>query len=229
MNVAAHANRLGASSLALTLAMMAAACSAQSPNLAAKSDRDAAAAKSASKTHAAGPQKSAVPTDIDAQIESRFRRAVMDKNGGPAPRVDAAISTAFNMQCTPAISGPNARVSITLPNDPALRKHVLAVVTPGGKLYELYSPYGDDVASGDILPPSDAITWEAARTQSQFDFTIDTLSGLEPGQTQPFAIFVADGVYEFALVTGIDKNLLALSPKSFQAFAGCRVAYRNGR
>jgi hypothetical protein len=213
--------------LGLALTICAAACPVQSAQP--SKNQAATAVRRPSITRPLDVPAVAAPTDLRLQIETRFRRAVMGKSAGPAPAADAARNTAFNMECTPAINGPNPQLSITLPDSLALRKHVFAVITPGGKLYEIYSPYGEDVESDDLLLPSFAITWEAARTQTRFNFTIDNLSGLERGQDAPFGIFIADGVYEFALVSGIDKELLALSPtnKSFRAFAGCRVAYRH--
>jgi hypothetical protein len=177
---------------------------------------------------AAQPKPATVATARAAalrnEIEARFDAAIKRGMVSPATFADAA----FGMACTPAaISSGAPSLTIKLPADVAARRHPFAVLTPGGKLYEIYTPYGDDTESGDLLVPSDAISWELARNRADFAITAADLSAMELGKDQPMGVFVEAGIYQFALVNMIDKGLLSGpgGPGRVRAFAGCTVRW----
>jgi hypothetical protein len=95
-----------------------------------------------------------------------------------------------------------------LPKSTDVRRHVRAVVTPKRGLLEIYSPYGDETESEDLVLPSMTITWAKARTERRFSTSSDALSGLRRGSDTPEALFIELGRYRFVLVNGIDVELL---------------------
>lgn len=129
------------------------------------------------------------------------------------------------MTCSPdSISGTDAAsrtLTLTLPEKAAARRHVLAVVTPERGLLEIYSPYGDDSESEDIVVPSRTISWSLARTRNVFATNADKLDGLRPGSDTPEVLFLEAGRYRFALVNSIDPELLRSNGQTLKVVAAC--------
>ncbi len=214
-----------ASAFAFLIALMATSsgCSADPTALAVadKSDTPVRVAEARPKPAAvvATPR-----SDLQTQIEARFDAAINGSTVAPATPTEAA----FDMTCTPgAISSGAPSLTITLPADVAARRHPFAVLTPGGKLYEIYTPYGAETESGDLLVASDAISWELARNRAEFAITAPQLSAMEMGKDQPMGVFVEAGIYQFALVNTIDRGLLTGPGGAgrVRAFAGCTVRW----
>jgi hypothetical protein len=159
-----------------------------------------------------------------------FNRAILNPTAKPAALAQHLENSSFGMQCSPAtVSNQSPNFEIVLPEDKKDREHVFAVVTPGGKLYEIYTPYGDEVEEEDIIIPSLAINWTLASKQNRFALTVDELSGLAIGASDSFGIFIAEGDYQFALVSSIDKALMLANDKNakVEVFAGCSIRFSN--
>jgi len=177
-------------------------------------------------------KKDAVLTtrSLKADFAQNFTNVIM-QNGNPLVIPDLSeAETSFGMSCAPSVVSDEKRnFEILLPADKAERSHPLAVITPGGRIYELYTPYGSDVEAEDISAPSLAISWQKAATQNKFNLSIEELSGIEVGKDEPFGIFVEEGVYQFALVNSIQRDLIkANSTKpEVTVFAGCAMQFKN--
>ncbi|WP_419826452.1 hypothetical protein [Sphingomonas sp.] len=143
-------------------------------------------------------------------------------------RFPAWVGGIGGMSCSlHTLSGTNSAsrvLTLTLPAELAARRHVLAVVTPERGLLEIYSPYDDDAAeAGDLLVPSEILSWSKARAQSRFTVSTDDLDGLRPGLNTPEVLFLESGRYRFALVNGIDAALLKTNGAAVRVTAACSV------
>jgi len=129
------------------------------------------------------------------------------------------------MTCSPGkISGTSAAsraLVLTLPAAKAARAHVLAVVTPERGLLEIYAPYGGGEEAGDMVIPSQAISWAKAKDQARFVTSTDALDGLRAGRDTPEALFLEGGRYRFALVNGVDAELLKANGTTVKVTAAC--------
>jgi hypothetical protein len=162
---------------------------------------------------------------VKASVQADFEKAVLGKGGGAGPATKRPAPSSFGMACTPRLSAARPALTITLPQSPAARRHVFAVVSPSGRLYELYSPYADDVEIADIIIPSAAISWQKARTRARFSLAAPDLLATTPGQQTPTRVFTEKGRYKFALVSAIQKDLIAVSDKPDQVivYTGCLI------
>lgn len=126
----------------------------------------------------------AAPAETPAVLNAAdLARAVAGAKKAPFP---AGVAGIGGMTCSPGtLSGtsPESRaLTLTLPADAAARRHVLAVVTPERGLLGIYSPYDNAAAkAGDLIVPSQAISWSKARTQHRFAVGTDDLDGLRRG------------------------------------------------
>lgn len=183
-----------------------------------------ASTKSDSKPQA-GPQTSALKSIFMAN----FTNAIMGRDR-KMTALDGSGSRAFGMRCTPNyVSNSMQDFDIELPADKSDRAHVFTVLTPGGRLYELYTPYGEDVESEDIVIPSQAISWAIASQQSKLSLKVDDISGIEIGKDQPFGIFIEEGDYQFALVSSVQKDLIETNRTEppVTVYAGCVINFTN--
>ncbi len=172
-------------------------------------------------THAAASQ-GATPATL---YTSDLAKAVVGAKKVPFPPGVAGIG---GMDCSPATlrgTDPASRAfTLTLPADASARRHVLVVVTPERGLLEIYTPYEADAAeAGDLLIPSQAISWAKARTQNRFAVDTDDLDGLRPGASKSEALFLEPGRYRFALINGMDAALLKANGTSVMVTAACSV------
>lgn len=159
--------------------------------------------------------------DLAALYTADLKQAVAGAKKVPSQ----ASGDLGGMTCSPSrIAGTDAAsraLTLTLPPEAAARRHVLAVVTPERGLLEIYSPYGDESESEDIVVPSRTISWSKARTQNVFATDTDALDGLRPGRDTPEVLFLEAGRYRFALVNSIDPGLLKSNGTPLKVFAAC--------
>jgi hypothetical protein len=197
---------------ALLLAVATTACAVPPP--------DAGNAQATQKTHS-------VPS-VETILSASFEKAVLDKGAPSANERRMPDSNSIGMTCSPArLTSGKAQLTITLPQAPAARQHAFAVITPTGQLYEIYSPYTRDVEQADIIIPSDIISWQKARSRNIFTFAAADLMATGLGKTVPTQVFQEAGLYKFALVSSIQKDLIAVSetPGQVRVFAGCLVEW----
>lgn len=202
--------------------LLAGACdrASSAPNASAGAEPQAQVQGTAEVHAAASPSASPV-----ALYSADLAQAVA---GAKKVRFPAAVAGIGGMDCSPATlrgTDPASRAfTLTLPADAAARRHVLAVVTPERGLLEIYSPYeGDAAEAGDLLLPSQAISWAKARTQNRFAVSTDDLDGLRPGATTPEVLFLEPGRYRFALINGMDAALLKANGTAVKVTAACSV------
>ncbi len=165
-------------------------------------------------------------TSVKAILSASFEKTVLGKEGAAATEKSLPRITSFGMSCTPSrITSGKAKLTIALPQALAARRHAFAVITPAGQLYELYSPYSDDVEAADIIIPSEIISWQKARKSAVFSFAASDLMATAPKQNVPTQVFQEAGLYKFALVSSIQKDLIAVSdtPGQVKVFAGCLI------
>lgn len=164
---------------------------------------------------------------LKSSLQASFEKAVFGKARGAASATRVPAPTGFGMACTPRVSAARPVLTITLPQSLAARRHVLAVISPSGQLYELYSPYSADVEIADILIPSDEISWQKARTRARFSLPALALMATRQGQRTPTQLFTEKGRYQFALVSAIQKDLIAVSdtPNRVTIYAGCVIQW----
>jgi hypothetical protein len=164
-------------------------------------------------------------SSVKASVQAGFEKAVLGKGSGAHPATKRPTPSSFGMTCTPRLSTARPVLTITLPQSPAARRHVFAVISPSGRLYELYSPYADDVEIVDIIIPSNEISWQRARTRARFTLAAPKLLATAPGQQMPTRVFAEKGRYKFALVSAIQKDLIAVSdrPDQVTIYAGCLI------
>jgi hypothetical protein len=172
-------------------------------------------------TAAAAPKPMAI--SAKAMLQASFEKAILGKGNGPA--VGVLRSRGYGMACTPRLSSAQPKLVIDLPSPAAQRRHVFAVISPDGRLYEIYTPYSDDVETADIIIPSETISWQKARSRSRFTLSASELTALSPGKQTPERVFTAKGRYKFALVNSIQKDLIAVSdtPGRITVHAGCII------
>lgn len=156
-------------------------------------------------------------------LQTSFEKAVFGKSA--VARDGMLQSRGYGMACTPRLSSAAPKLVITLPASPALRRHVFAVISPDGRLHEIYTPYSDEVETADIIIPSETISWQKARSRSRFTLSASELTALSPGKQTPERVFTAKGSYKFALVSAIQRDLIAVSdtPGRITVHAGCII------
>lgn len=174
-----------------------------------------------------GDAQANVP-ELSAQtiLSASFEKALLDKDDASVTENRMPRVTGIGMVCSPARLTPaKSKLTITLPQAVAARRHAFAVITPKGQLYEIYSPYENDVEQADIIIPSQTISWQQARTRNSFTFAAADLMATGIGKTLPTQVFQEAGIYKFALVSSIQKDLIAVSdaPGQVKIFAGCLI------
>lgn len=164
-------------------------------------------------------------TGVRAVLQAGFEKAIFGKARATPPAAKPLAVTSFGMTCTARASAARPMLTITLPQPLAARRHVFAVISPSGRLHELYSPYSDDVEIADIIIPSEEISWQKVQRSTRFTFAAPQLFATEPGQRRPAKVFREKGRYQFALVSAIQKDLIAVSDKPGQVtvHAGCLI------
>lgn len=174
---------------------------------------------------AGAPPATPDPARRGASLREAFRRDLAAAVAGRPERAPPPAG-AFGMACAPArVTSRAPAMTIELPADPALRRNVLAVVTPERGLLEIYSPYGDETEAEDVLVPSDLISWAEARTRRRFALGAHELQGLRRGAEDTEPVFIEAGRYRFALVNGIDARLLAANGSAVRVIAGCSFSW----
>lgn len=134
---------------------------------------------------------------------------------------------AAGITCSPAVlSRHTANLRMILPASFAARKSALAVLTPDGNLRIVYIPYGPDTESVELVIPSRSIDWEQARSRRDFVVDVERFEALRPDKNIPEPLFRQVGIYQFALIKGIDRDLLEVIGRPFQIIAGCVVRYQ---
>jgi hypothetical protein len=178
--------------------------------------------------NAQAAQKIIPAPSVQTILSASFEKAVLDKGSPSATENRMPDSNSIGMTCNPArLTSGKAQLMITLPQAPEARQHAFAVITPTGQLYEIYSPYTRDVEQADIIIPSDIISWQKARRRNIFTFAAADLMATGLGKTVPTQVFQEAGFYKFALVSSIQKDLIAVSdtPGQVRVFAGCLVEW----
>jgi hypothetical protein len=173
-------------------------------------------------------QKNITAPSVQTILSTSFGKAVLDKGAPSATENRMPNVNSAGMTCSPArLKSGKAQLTITLPQAPAARQHAFAVITPTGQLYEIYSPYTNDVEQADIIIPSEIISWQKAQTRNIFTFAAADLMATGLGKTAPAQVFQEAGLYKFALVSSIQKDLIAVSdtPGQVRVFAGCLVEW----
>ena len=99
-------------------------------------------------------------------------------------------------------------------------------MTPDGSLRIIYISYGIDTDPEDLIIPSRAIDWESVRSRNDFAIDVNKFDALRQGKNAPELLFQQAGVYQFALLNGIDRELLAMNGAAFWVIAGCAVQWQ---
>jgi hypothetical protein len=175
---------------------------------------------------AQAPQTNKAAPSTQAILSASFEKAVLGRDRASATENRMPSVTGVGMTCSPARLTPaKSELTITLPQAAAARQHAFAVITPAGQLYEIYSPYANDVEQADIIIPSATISWRKARTRNVFTFAAADLMASGLGKTVPTQVFQEPGIYKFALVSSIQRDLIAVSdtPGQVTVFAGCLI------
>jgi hypothetical protein len=170
------------------------------------------------------------PESLENTFTDNFTNAIMARGGKMRTANNSDGNTAFGMSCTPTdVTKTEQKFEISLPENAKDRAHAFVALTPDGRLYELYSPYGGDVEAEDIVIPSQAITWSLASKQRRFALTVDDMSGIEVGKDDASVIFVEDGAYLFALVSSFQKDLIETNGTQppVTVFSGCVINFKN--
>jgi hypothetical protein len=178
--------------------------------------------------NAQAAQKTIPAPSVRAILSASFEKAVLDKGAPEATEKRMPDTNSIGMTCTPArLTSGKTQLTITLPQALAARQHAFAVITPTGQLYEIYSPYTRDVEQADIIIPSDIMSWQKARSRNIFTFAAADLMATGLGKTVPTQVFQEAGLYKFALVSAIQKDLIAVSdtPGQVKVFAGCLIEW----
>jgi hypothetical protein len=178
--------------------------------------------------NAQAAQKTTPAPSVKTILSASFEKAVLDKGATSVTENRMPDSNSIGMTCNPnRLTSGKAQLTITLPQALTARQHAFAVITPTGQLYEIYSPYTPDVEQADIIIPSDIISWQKARTRNIFTFAAADLMATGLGKTVPAQVFQEAGLYKFALVSSIQKDLIAVSdtPGQVRVFAGCLVEW----
>ncbi|WP_157080495.1 hypothetical protein [Methylobacterium variabile] len=209
---------LSRSGIAVALGLIVGCVQTGSPRAGLLDRRDAAPAPPSTAEVRTEPVRS---SGLAALYTADLTRAVAGEK-----KVAFGASGGFGeMDCSPpTISGADAAsrtLTLTLPEEPAARRRVLAVVTPERGLLEIYSPYADASESEDIMVPSHATSWSKARTRRRFTVSSDTLDGLRPRSGKPEVLFLEAGRYRFALLNGIDAALLKANGTKVNVEAAC--------
>ena len=161
---------------------------------------------------------------VSYNYKALLKRAVMDKPWGEPALLEAPLDAESEMACRPrSINAKNPNFNLVLPEAVTNRSHNLIAVTPAGYVFQIYSPYGEDVELADIIVPSNDISWPKAKTQSNFTVSASDLQGLGRNQNEPTPIFLQKGVYIFALVNSSDSTLLKTNGDNLTVYAACSI------
>jgi hypothetical protein len=167
---------------------------------------------------------------LESIFTENFTNAIMARGARIRTTNNSDGNTGFGMSCTPTdVSKTEQKFEISLPENPKDRAHAFVALTPNGRLYEIYSPYGGDVEAEDIVIPSQAINWALASKQRSFALTVDDMSGIEVGKDYASVIFVEDGAYAFALVSSFQKDLIETNGTQppVTVFSGCVINFKS--
>jgi hypothetical protein len=158
---------------------------------------------------------------------ANFERATRGISGPRVAIAEMTGETSAGIGCSPSRVSKFAPVfQITLPKRFADRRTRFVAITPKGNLHIIYLAYGHGVETVDIIIPSRTIDWERARTRNVFRVDARRFDALRLGATKPSLLFREAGVYQFALVNGIDRSLLEVNGTPFRLIAGCLVHWQ---
>ena len=130
---------------------------------------------------------------------------------------------AAGIACDPAtLAGNTARFRMVLPRSFADRNTALTALAPDGRLWIVYLSYGPDTDPEDLIIPSRSIDWERARTRNDFVVNVSAFEALRYNESVPELLFKQAGVYQFALINEVDRELLD-DGTPFRVIAGCVV------
>ncbi len=180
----------------------------------------------------ANGEQTAIQTGFDllAALQTNFSIATqgydltqsVPKFSGRLARMPFVNSS--GIECAPAVlTGNGAALEITLPNSASSREGVLAVIIPDGGLRIVYQSYPDELEAIDLIIPSTTIDWMRAKRRPHFLVTVRNFNALVPGEDRPQLLFQEPGIYQFALMNSIDRQLLEANRTPFRVKAGCVV------
>lgn len=165
--------------------------------------------------------------DLLSTLHVNFDLATRGADPRKSRMMDLPRDNSAGLVCNPADLDPDTSTfRIVLPAAPADRKGVLAALTPDGSLRIIYISYGIDTDPEDLIIPSRSIDWERVRTRNDFVADAGEFEALHPDKDRPEPLFRQAGVYQFALVNGIDRELLEVNGAAFWVKAGCVVRWQ---
>lgn len=186
----------------------------------AAADRDAAAAARV----AEGLNRS--ERDLLSTLHVNFDLATRGATPHKSRLVAMPRHNSAGLVCNPAVLDRKSTFRIVLPTRRIDREGVLAALTPEGNLRIIYQSYGSDVESVDLIIPSNAITWQGARSHYEFAIDVAKFDALREGKDVSEPLFQQSGVYQIALLNGTDREWMADGDAPFWVIAGCVVRWQ---
>ncbi len=196
------------------------------------SNRDEVQASSGETKSSSGPAVPKSPADgptsrLLSTLQKNFDQAT---RGGPAFQNRMAKmpdNTSAGLICSPArLSKDSPNFRVVLPPRSEDRKGALAVIVPDGSMRIIYTSYGVDTDAEDLIIPSKAIAWESARHRNSFDVNALSFDALVPNESKPKPLFREKGIYQFALMNSIARDLLDFDKHPFWVIGGCVIHWQ---
>jgi hypothetical protein len=194
--------------------------------------RDELRPTSGESSSAAGPAVLASQTDrkssmLLATMQKNFDQATRGGSVSQNRMTKMPSETAAGLICTPSRLSKNApSFRIVLPPRSEDREGALAVIAPNGSMRLIYTSYGIDTDPEDLVIPSKSIDWERARDRNSFDVSALSFDALIPDESKSKRLFREKGVYQFALLNSVARDLLELEKRPFWVIGGCVVHWQ---
>jgi hypothetical protein len=163
---------------------------------------------------------------LHSTLQTNFDLATQGMSAGRNSIVAMPRDNSAGLICSPAILDRRSIFRMILPAHAPDRKGVLAALTPDGSLRIIYESYGIDTDPEDLIIPSRAIDWQSVRSRNDFAIDVNKFDALRPDKVVPELLFQQPGIYQFALLNGSDRGLLAINEAAFWVIAGCVVRYQ---
>lgn len=173
--------------------------------------------------------KSALLSKLQANFDLALKGSEA-RQGAPNPAtrmVEMPEENSAGISCKPArLTRDEPALQIELPKRARQRPVLLAAIVPDGGLRIIYTGYGKDVESIDIVVPSKTIDWTRAKKQSIFLVKASEFDALVPDAMAPSPLFIEPGVYQLALTNNRPGEIEDPARPQFQVLAGCVVDWR---
>lgn len=163
---------------------------------------------------------------LRATLQSNFDLATRSEDPPRSGITAMPRDNGAGLICSPDTLGPASTFRMVLPAHPRDRRGVLAALPPDGNLRIIYVSYGADTDIEDLNVPYSSIDWQIVQTRNQFSVGVKDFKVIDPNSDGLAYLFREPGIYQFALLNSVNRDLLDAKGAAFWVIAGCVVRYQ---